>query len=133
MERAEVGKQVGEKGRGSLGGPLLIAAGRGYVPRVIAAVCARGSRGIEGERGGNETTGTPELSRPERLSRSRVLGAARRVRALDPRAFVPRSRRTNSEPVCRPVCEPSAESLLSAREAATKFAPLSGEIFPPRS
>jgi len=50
MERAEVGKQVGEKGRGSLGGPLLIAAGRGYVPRVIAAECARGPR----ERGGRD-------------------------------------------------------------------------------
>lgn len=36
-ERVEASKQVGEKGRGSLGGPLLIAAGRGYVPRVIAA------------------------------------------------------------------------------------------------
>lgn len=36
-------------------------------------------------------------------------GAAR-IRALDPRAFVPRNRRMNNAPVCRPACEPSAES-----------------------
>jgi len=91
------GKQVGEKDRGSLGGPLLIAAGRGYVPRVIAAGVCEGP------------AGTPELQPPRTLSRppsSRhgavERGTYNRIRALDPRAFVPRNRRMNSEPVCRP-------------------------------
>lgn len=85
------------------------------MPRVIAA----------GVREGAGAGWDPRTQPPRTLSRlPRVLGSARRgaarrnaarrsaarIRALDPRAFVPRNRRMNSEPVCRPVCEPSAES-----------------------
>lgn len=74
------GKQVGEKGRGSLGGPLLIAAGRGYVPRVIAAGVHEGAGA-----GWDPRTQPPRtLSRRPPCSRR---GAARRVYALSIRAL----------------------------------------------
>lgn len=84
------GEQVGEKGRSSLGGPLLIAAGRGYVPRVIAArVCERGA-----DEGG-KAEGPPELSRPEHTAGPVCSLSARGLRTAlpihPPRSFVPRS------------------------------------------
>lgn len=80
MERAEVGKQVEEKGRGSLGGPLLIAAGRGYVPRVIVAECARGPRGPRERDGRDPRTQPPRTAQPVPSSRCGAYAVS--IRAL---------------------------------------------------
>lgn len=74
-------------------------------PRLRAARYSRRSA-----RGGSGGRLEPQNSVAQNTQPAPEFSARRGILALDPRAFVPRNRHMNSGPVCRPVCEPSAES-----------------------
>lgn len=93
-------------------------------PRLRAARYSR--RSVQGgnREGETEVAGARRTQPPRTLQPFRVLGAAC-TRSRSARFRSAQSRRMNSKPVCRSVCESSAESLRCER-ATTKFISVTG-------